>query len=209
MSRSARKRSAIVAAALQVFLEDGFDRATMDDIAARAGASKVTVYQHFADKQRLWLAVITDAIEHTATGTNRQIEGLGDSTNLTRDLRAFARAHVIQVVSPTVIAMRRMIIAEAIRFPELAAAWHAAGPVSAHNQIAEQLRRLNHRGMLRAPDPKLAAETLNYLILSVPLNEAMFLPAHRLSTRRLHRYADEGVRVFLAGYACDPSAIGE
>ena len=74
-----------------------------------------------------------------------------------------------------------MIIAEATRFPELARAWHRAGPERAHATLAEQIEPLARRGLLRAPDPLLAAQHLNYLILSVPVNEAMFTgrPADR------------------------------
>ncbi len=200
--RADRKRRAIIDAAREEFLDHGFAVASMDAIAARADASKVTVYKYFADKQSLFVAVVEDAIERTAQSTRTTVDHLGESDDLAADLRVFARQHVVEVTRPDLIRMRRMLIAEASRFPELARAWHRAGPERAHADLARQIGRLDRRGLLRAPDPVLAAQQLNYLILSVPMNEAMFAATDPPpSARRLRRYADEAVRVFLAGYA--------
>ncbi|HEX6758050.1 MAG TPA: TetR/AcrR family transcriptional regulator C-terminal domain-containing protein [Propionibacteriaceae bacterium] len=127
---------------------------------------------------------------------------LGSSTDVERDLRDFARQHVALVTKPHLIQMRRMIIAEAHRFPDLSRAWHRVGPERAHATLASQIDKLVERGLLDASDPLLAAQLLNYLILSVPLNEAMFTGRDLPYSRRyLNRYADEAVRVFLAAYA--------
>ncbi|MBJ8342214.1 TetR/AcrR family transcriptional regulator [Antrihabitans sp. YC3-6] len=200
-SRSDRKRAAIVAAAREVFLRHGYAGATMDDVAELAGASKVTVYKHFSDKPSLFTAVFTTAIDDVAAASRPLVDSLGDSTDIEGDLRRFARDHVVSVTAPDLVRMRRMIIAEAERFPDVAAAWHRAGPERGHRSLAEQIRKLTARGLLRATDPMLAAQNLNYLILSVPLNEAMFVVGvDPPSIRRLHRYADEAVRLFIAAY---------
>jgi AcrR family transcriptional regulator len=197
----ARKREAILAAARDVFLHKGFPGTSMDDVAAAAGASKVTVYKHFADKQSLFVAVVTDAIARAEETTRSLVDRLAVSDDLATDLRAFARQHVVDVTAPHLVQLRRMIIAESVRFPDLARAWHRAGPERGHATLAAQLSRLHRRGLLAAPDALLAAQHLNYLILSVPLNEAMFAgDGTPIGRRRLYRYADEAVRVFLAAY---------
>jgi TetR/AcrR family transcriptional regulator, mexJK operon transcriptional repressor len=199
--RTAGKRRAILAAARDLFLRTGFAGTSMDDVAAAAGASKVTVYKHFADKQRLFLAVVTDAIAQAEETTRALVDGLATSVDVERDLRAFARQHVADVTQPHLVQLRRMIIAEAVRFPELARTWHRAGPERGHATLATRIRELDRRGLLRAPDPLLAAQHLNYLILSVPVNEAMFSGRDTPYSRRLlNRYADEAVRVFMAAY---------
>jgi TetR/AcrR family transcriptional repressor of mexJK operon len=97
--------------------------------------------------------------------------------------------------------MRRMIIAEAGRSPGLAQVWQRRGPEQAHHTLAGQIKQLVGRGILQLSDPLLAAQQLNYLILSVPINEAMFTARDQpYSRRQLQRYADEAVRVFLAAY---------
>jgi len=199
--RTASKRRAILRAAREVFLRNGYLGTGMDEVAALANVSKVTVYKHFSDKHRLFIAVFTGAIEEAEESSRPLVDHLADSMDVAEDLRAFARRHVTLVTQPHLIAMRRMIIAEATRFPELARAWHRAGPARAHATLAGQIERLARRGLLRVTDPLLAAQHLNYLILSVPVNEAMFTgrdtpydPAH------LQRFADEAVRVFMAAY---------
>jgi len=200
-TRSARKRQAILDAALEIFLEHGFVGAGMDQVAAAAGVSKVTVYHHFTDKQRLFVAVVEAAISEAEAGSRGVVERLATSTDLPRDLSRFARRHVALVTQPHLVRMRRLVVAESGRFPDLARAWHAAGPERGHATLAAQIRGLAERGLLRAPDPMLAAQHLNYLILSVPLNEALFTGRDTaFPARRLNRWADEGVRVFLAAY---------
>jgi TetR/AcrR family transcriptional regulator, mexJK operon transcriptional repressor len=199
--RSARKRQAILRAARDLFLRRGYAGTSMDEVALIAEASKVTIYKHFSDKHTLFIAVVTDAIDEAKAGSQSLVDKLGNSNDLELDLRDFARQHVALVTQPHLIQMRRMIIAEAHRFPDLARAWHRVGPERAHASLAGQIDKLVARGQLQVPDSLVAAQLLNYLILSVPLNEAMFTGRDKPYSRRyLNRYADEAVRVFLAAY---------
>ena len=201
VGRSAQKRRAILSAAREVFLEHGFQVASMDEVAALAEVSKVTVYKHFSDKQSLFVAVITAAIAEAEATSRSLVDNLGKSMEVEQDLRTFARQHITVVMQPHLIQMRRVVIAESTRFPELARTWHHAGPERGHTRLAEQIKQLAECGLLDVPDPMLAAQHLNYLILSIPLNEAMFAGRDRpYSRRQLHRYADEAVRVFMAAY---------
>ena len=199
--RSARKRRAILDAAREVFLRHGYPGASMDEVAALAEVSKVTVYKHFSDKNGLFIAVFTAAIAQAEESSRSLVDHLAASVDVEKDLRKFARQHVTLVTQPHLIQMRRMIIAEAGRFPELASTWHRAGPERGHAKLAGQIEQLAQRGLLQVADPLLAAQHLNYLILSVPVNEAMFTGRDQpYSRRQLQHYADEAVRVFMAAY---------
>ena len=190
-----------MAAARTVFLREGYDGTSMDEVAALAAVSKQTVYKHFADKKRLFTAIITSDISASEASTHAVVAALSDSEDIEKDLRQFARRHVIEVMQPHLIQLRRIIIAEAERFPELARTWYASGPERAHAVLADQFRSLAGRGLLRMEDPLLAAQHFNWLILSVPLNKAMFSGTSAdFTPGELERYADEGVRVFLAAY---------
>jgi AcrR family transcriptional regulator len=170
----------------------------LDQVAALAQVSKQTVYKHFADKRRLFTAVITDDISATEMLTHEMVAALGASEDIDDDLRQFARRHIVDVTQPHLLRLRRLIIAEAERFPELTRTWYASGPERAHASLAEQFQPLATRGILRVDDPLLAAQHLNWLILSIPLNRAMFHPSDPpFAPGELQRYADEGVRVFL------------
>jgi TetR/AcrR family transcriptional repressor of mexJK operon len=199
--RSARKHRAIMEAARTVFLRKGYDGASMDEVAALAAVSKQTVYKHFADKKRLFTAIITGDISAAETLTHAMVAALADSEDIEKDLRHFARRHITDVTQPHLIRLRRIIIAEAERFPELARTWYANGPERAHATLADQFQALARRGLLRADDPLLAAQHFNWLILSIPLNKAMFHGMDaEFTPSELERYADEAVRVFLAAY---------
>jgi TetR/AcrR family transcriptional regulator, mexJK operon transcriptional repressor len=202
--RSAQKRRAILDAAREVFQKNGYPGASMDEVAALADVSKVTGYKHFSDKHSLFIAVFTAAIQEAEENSRSLVDHLAESVDVENDLRRFARQHIALVTQPHLIQMRRMVIAEAIRFPELASTWHHTGPERAHAKLAGHIEQLAQRGLLRVADPLLAAQHLNYLILSVPLNEAMFTGRDKPYNRRqLQRYADEAVRVFMAAYGVD------
>jgi TetR/AcrR family transcriptional repressor of mexJK operon len=210
VGRSARKRRAILDAARALFLRNGYAGTSMDDVAARAAVSKQTVYKHFVDKERLFTAIITGDIAATEQLTQSLVDALPDTQNLEHDLREFARRHIVEVMQPHLVRMRRILIGEADRFPDLAAAWYERGPERAHATFAGWFTALAERGLLHVPDPLLAAEHFNWLILSIPMNRAMFSGDDEPFDRdRLEYYADEAVRVFLAAYAVRPGEGGE
>jgi TetR/AcrR family transcriptional regulator, mexJK operon transcriptional repressor len=199
---SRQKRQSILDAARALFLERGYAGTSMDDVASRADVSKQTVYAHFADKTRLFTELITGDIAHSDSSAHPLVAAMPRTQHLERDLRVFARAHLGDVMQPELLRLRRMLIGEATRFPDLALAWYQAGPERSCAVFAGWFRALAARDLLRVPDATLAAQHFNWLILSIPVNAAMSLPLDRpLFTRReLDHYADEGVRVFLAAY---------
>ena len=79
VGRSAPKRQAILHAARDLFLQKGYAGASMDEVAAVAGVSKVTIYKHFSDKHTLFVAVVTDAIEEAKAGSHSLVDQLGTS----------------------------------------------------------------------------------------------------------------------------------
>jgi TetR/AcrR family transcriptional repressor of mexJK operon len=194
-------------AARTLFLRNGYGGTSMDEVAALAAVSKQTVYKHFVDKERLFTAIITGDITATEALTEAMIAALSNTDDLEAELRQFARGHITAVTQPHLIQLRRIIIAEADRFPGLARTWWANGPERAHATLADQFRALAQRGLLHVDDPLLAAQHFNWLILSIPLNKAMFHGSDAAFTpAELEHFADEGVRVFLAAYGARRSA---
>lgn len=199
--RSARKRRAIMEAARTVFLRNGYGGTSMDEIAAVAAVSKRTVYNNFTDKKRLFAEAVTSDIGQAEAGSRALLAALPESEDLERDLRLFARRHVTLILQPHLIQLRRIVIGEADRFPDLARTWYEEGPERGVATLAALFGEIARRGRLCVDDPRLAAQHFHWLVLSVPLNKAMFHGSQvRLSPGELERYADEGVRVFLAAY---------
>ena len=201
--RSARKRTAILDAARDLFLHRGYAGTSMDDVAARAAVSKQTVYKNFADKQRLFTEVITSDVGRVDGATAARNAAMPDSVDIAADLRGYARRHLADVMQPARLRLRRMLIGEAERFPELARTWYASGPERSVAEFARWFAAWDRRGLLRTPDPVLAAQYFNWLVLSIPLNKAMAYATDEplFTAAELDAYADEAVRIFLAAHA--------
>lgn len=196
--RSAHKHRAIFEAARATFLARGYTDASMDEIAAVAGVSKPTIYTHFGDKEALFTATIAADIAEADSRTRAMLEALPATRDLEGDLRRFARQHLADVMQPHLVRMRRRLIAEAERFPKLAATWYGNGPEKGIETLAGVFSALAARKLLRIDDARAAAEQFNWLVL-IPLNRAMFIP-RTASARERRRAADRAVDMFLAAY---------
>jgi TetR/AcrR family transcriptional regulator, mexJK operon transcriptional repressor len=200
-TRSERKRRAILDAATQAFLSSGYSRTSMDEIARLAQVSKQTVYMHFGDKERLLFDIVMTIVNRASHPVDDDIQRLGDSTNLDADLRDHARRQLALILQPQPMQLRRLVIAEAVSFPELGRAFYELGPGRTIAELAKALQRLTERGLLYANDPARAASDLNWLIMSDPLNQAMLLGKDGPpDPTAIAQWADHAVTTFLAAY---------
>ena len=199
-SRSVRKRQGIIAAATEAFLRSGYLGTSMDEIAALAGVSKQTVYKQFADKERLFTEIVLGTIDQVGEPFWAGIDVLENTENLETDLRKVAGQLITIVSDPQLLQLRRLVIGEASRFPVLGRTYYERGPGRSTERLASQFQVLVERGLLELDDPQLAAQHFNWLVLSIPLNQAMFSVDLDFSPAELDRYADEAVRIFLAAY---------
>jgi len=203
--RSARKRQAIIEAAMALFLEHGYQGTSMDDIAAMAAVSKQTVYKNFADKQQLFSEITLGAAARADEFIRAVPALLAGTDDLEAGLRALARQYLATVMQPRLLQLRRLIVGEAGRFPALARAYYQRVPERVLAALATQLGDLADRGLLRIEDPLVAAGHYAFLVLGLPLDRAMFLGLqHDLSPAELDRQADAAVDVFLAAYGGRP-----
>jgi TetR/AcrR family transcriptional repressor of mexJK operon len=199
--RSAPKHRAILEAATTVFLNNGYLGTSMDEIAALARVSKQTVYKHFADKERLFVEIVTNTVNEISDPVYEEVLNLADSGDIEADLRDLARRLLKGVMQPRLLQLRRLVIGEASRFPALGRTFYERGPGRTIAALATTFERLAARGVLRLEDPELQAIHFNWLIMSAPLNQAMLLGSDEPPTpANLKRHADSAVRVFLAAY---------
>jgi len=199
--QSTRKRRAILEAATTVFLRNGFLGTSMDEIATLAAVSKQTVYKHFADKERLFTEIVTSTLDEASDSVHNEVRELQDSGDIEADLRDLARRQLALVIQPRILQLRRLVIGEAGRFPELGRSFYERGPGRTIAALATTFERLAKRGVLQLDDPLLAAQHFNWLIMSNPLNRAMLLgDDERPAPTEIDRYAETGVRAFLAAY---------
>ncbi|TDV54940.1 TetR/AcrR family transcriptional regulator [Actinophytocola oryzae] len=199
--RSAHKRAEIVAAARKVFTTHGYLGASMDAVAAEAGASKRTVYQYFADKEQLFATVVLDTVDRGHEYFRPRIEALAEADDLDEALRRHARGTLAGIMNPEVLQMRRLVMAEADRFPEVGREYFERSWARTTGLLAETFARLTERGLLKVADPERAALLYTWLVVSIPLNRTAFMGnAATYTVAELDELADEGARVFLAAY---------
>ncbi len=205
--RSDRKRRAVIEAATEAFLDHGYRGTTMDAVAAVAGVSKQTVYQHFGDKQRLFRELITATVQTASDPVHDEARRLADSGRVEKDLRELARRLLTLVLQPSMMRLRRLVIAEARQFPDLGQLFYDLGPGRTIIALAATFAELTRQGRLNAADATLAATQFNWLVMSAPLNRAMLLGNDGPpTTREINKWADSGVSTFLAAYAHDRPA---
>lgn len=199
--RSARKRRAILDAATEIFLKNGYLGTNMDEIAAVSNVSKQTVYKHFASKEALFVEIVSSMTTQTGDQVHNEAPTLKGASHLADYLTDYALRQLMIVLTPRVMQLRRLVIGEVSRFPDLAKVLYERGPQRAMGILADIFERLAKDGLLVVDDPMTAASHFNWLIMSQPLNQAMLLgDAGIPPNAELRKHAEEGVRVFLAAY---------
>jgi len=199
--RSAKKRRAILDAATEVFLQKAYLAANMDEIAALAAVSKQTVYKHFSTKEALFVEIVSSMTNRASDRVHGEMADLAQDEDIAGYLRRYAYRQLTVVLTPRVMQLRRLVIGEVGRFPDLARALFEGGPKRAIAAMAALFQRLSDRGVLAVDDPAVAASQFNWLIMGEPLNRAMLLGDAAIpKPPELRRHAAAGVRMFLARY---------
>ncbi|MEV4008919.1 TetR/AcrR family transcriptional regulator [Nonomuraea angiospora] len=161
--RSPAKRRAILDAAIKVFTDQGYARASVDAIAAVAGVGKQTVYGHFGDKEQLFLAAVEEA--RSAVSTTPDVAPIVLSGDPREDLTALGERILDIALSPRVSALHRLTIAEVAHHPELQRTWRESS-ASADHAVVGYLRDRDADGRLRVPDPARAARQFSHLVIT-------------------------------------------
>lgn len=197
---SASKRAAILSAARELFLADGFDRSSVDAVAARAGVSKRTVYDYFGDKQTLLQAVVDTVGQSLITTIRRTLDDtltdLVETADLEDALVAFSMRIATEMLGSAEYAtLQRLVRTESSHLPQPGYNPMADTPDEA---IAERFAALAAAGLLDVPDPRLAADQFLALAFGVAINRLG--SANATEDARARPLVVEGVRTFLRAY---------
>ncbi|HET9149595.1 MAG TPA: TetR/AcrR family transcriptional regulator [Alphaproteobacteria bacterium] len=195
-------RRTIIDVAREMILEDGYGATSIDAIAVKARIAKRTFYHRFRDKAELFGAVVHDLIERLRppelAGTANR-DPLFTGNDLEQILLRLGRIVLRAALSPQAIALNRVILSEAERFPELAAVVAGEGARQrAVEQIAGLLKREEEAGRLVLANPAFAAEQFLQMITSLPQRRAMGLGT-AMSEGELDAWVRDTVRLFLDG----------
>lgn len=160
---NAQRRQAFVDLARDSFFSHGYAGTAMSSIAAKAGGSKTTLWSYFPSKQDLFVAVVDDLVERF--GTMLRVP-LPPETQIDEALRQFGNAMMSIVLTPPIIALHRLVIGEAGRFPELGRLFYERGPARGKARLAEYLATAMADGRVRLGDPVRAASEFAFLCRS-------------------------------------------
>jgi TetR/AcrR family transcriptional repressor of mexJK operon len=201
---SDRRHREIREAAIGIFLANGYDGATMEDIAVRAGVSKQTVYKHFTDKQNLFADIVLSTTDDMDALVGLIADRLSKTSDPAKDLEHLAETFLNALMEPRVLRLRRLVISSADRFPEIATAWYEKGFERALGALATSFRTLADRHLLDIGDPALAAEHFVGMLFWIPVNKAMFTgDDDYAATHDLVPVARSAARAFMDAYGMD------
>ncbi|QYJ06816.1 TetR/AcrR family transcriptional regulator [Qipengyuania flava] len=149
------KREAILSAASDSFFAHGFAASSIEQIAADAGVSKVTVYNRFGDKRGLFTATVERECEKMRG--NLKVPDIPEGT-LRERMTAIGEAMVAFLSRPKMVQFERRIAAETEHEPAVGAAFLAAGPNRMKQAFAQLIAAMHEAGEIEVKDPELAAE---------------------------------------------------
>ncbi|MFD1344498.1 TetR/AcrR family transcriptional regulator [Litorisediminicola beolgyonensis] len=201
--RRGRKFDQVIEGAREIFLRDGFEGASVDDIARAAGVSKATLYNYFPDKRLLFMEVGRSSCEEQANAAIASIDrALPPREVLTRAGQAFLSIIFSQLNLQTF----RVCVGEAERFPELAEQFYCMGPMVMRCAMSQYFREAIDRGELAIDDLTLAADQFGELCKAHYWPEMLFGLRKEVSEEERSRVVDEAVRTFLARYGTENDA---
>jgi AcrR family transcriptional regulator len=189
------KRRQILDGARRVFMDLGFDGASMGEIARAAGVSKGTLYVYFADKCRLFEAIVEDELELRQLAFN-----FDPSRDIATTLRDYGKTYIAMVCRPGGGSAIRTVMGIAERMPEVGRRYYACALEQNINRLAAYLERYVKTGELAIDDCQLAAAQFLLMCQASLFLPWIFQAAPLPSEKRIAEVIDSAVRMFLAAY---------
>jgi AcrR family transcriptional regulator len=199
MQAESPKTAQILQGALQVFLVQGFDGASMDDIAQAAQVSKATIYAHFSDKNALFI----ESIRGAARGQSDLIIAMDRLEIPLPDALAEIGMHFLEVIlGDQALRLHGVCMAESERFPMVARIYFESGPAHAARQLAQLLAVARERGEFtdEGVDLELAAWQFFEVCKGGLFYRALMLGPVSVTPEEMQTAVDAGVRLFLRAY---------
>lgn len=192
-----RKYLQVLEGARTIFLRDGFEGASVDDIAQEAGVSKATLYSYFPDKRIMFSEVFRSELNRDTADAGALLEVDLPVRQILPFIVQLISAHI---VSEFGLAMFRVSVAEAERFPSLAREYYESGPIQLRRQLVRYLQHRAACGELEITDYDLAADQLIELSSATLHDRALFMGREAVDTELLRKVSEGAVRMFLACY---------
>ncbi len=200
-TRTRRSQGKILAAAEDAFLAQGYLGTSMDVVAERAGVSKQTVYSNFGSKEALFLRVVNEMAGGAADVLSENDHVTEYPVSVRKYFMDASKAQLNVVLTPRLMKLRRMVIGEVERFPELGVELHRAGPKPSIRKFSRAIAHYQSTGDLIESEPLQAAKQFNWLLMGEPVNSAMLLGDDGLPTEpEIETHAQQCVDLFLRAH---------
>jgi AcrR family transcriptional regulator len=190
------KRRQILDGARKLFLDLGFDAASMGEIARAAGVSKGTLYVYFADKNRLFEAIV----EEESLEQGKVVFNLDPARDVTTTLMDFGQAYIQLLCRPGVGSATRTVMAIAERMPEVGRRFYENVIALTIHRLAGYLEARVAAGDLEIEDSKLAAAQFMQMCQATLFQPFIFQAAPAPSAERIAQVVKSATRIFLAAY---------
>lgn len=197
VTRKGRKYDQVLEGAREVFLRDGFEGASVDDIARASGVSKATLYSYFPDKREMFMEMACAQCEKQAESMLQEID---QCVRADQVLTQAARGLLRLLLSDFSVKVFRICVAEADRFPELGRHFYETGPAMGQRLLADFLRLATERGELVVEDFAMAAAQFQELCKADVFMRVVFGVEVEFSEADMDRVATEAVTTFMARY---------
>ncbi len=202
LSKSDRRRQAILEVAKDIFLKEGYAAASMSAIAARVGGSKGTLYNYFRSKEELFAAFMNDVCGRQADALLDHMPELGPDPSVT--LTEIGVGLCALILSPEVMAISRLVVAESERFPELGHVFYETGPRQGELRLQAHFERAIAQGHLKPGDTMRLARRFKNLCLGDLFDRRMWGIIPRPDAETLKASVEEAVFIFLCAYGTRP-----
>jgi len=202
--RLAARREAFLAAARQVFEKKGFAEATLDDVIALSGGSRQTLYALFGGKQGLFEAIISETCETIFKGLTPEQLAPRSTDEV---LKEVGTRYLAIVTSPPCLSLNRLVIAEALRIPEVVQRFWKLGPGRSRAFLAEFFDRQIERGLLRMPDSHAAAEYFLEMLSGTVRLQCLIGLRQPPTPQEIEKIVQGAVAQFLNGCLVAPRTI--
>lgn len=189
-----QRREAILKTATDLFLEQGYDRTSLEQILERTGGSRRIIYQEFGNKEGLFVAVVEAILDHLV----QRLSSLNWQENPPEKALVEAGTAFVQALTaPETLATFRMLLPEITHYPDLGETFFRNGPERAYQQVSNYLQQQMQAGHFQIDDPDLAARQLVEMMKGELQLRALLCPENLPTKAEIERQVRFAVKTFL------------
>jgi AcrR family transcriptional regulator len=203
-ARSDAKRRAIIAVAREAFLTGGYAATSMSEIAAKLGGSKGTLYNYFRSKEELFVAFMNETCADLMDFMDHLPETAEADRSVRDDLIEFGVSFLTNLTRDDFVAIQRLVVSEAERFPELGRLFYENGPARGMQRFTDYFVRIIAAGRLPPNDPEEVGQRLSDLVRSDIHMRRLWGVLEPLTAAELRAHVSRSVDIFLMAFG-EPS----